>query len=223
MIDIKKKKKIFNLILIILAFGAFFLMQFGYTQKHQTASNGLVKNFYTDLEENLENSTEDAEQPKEDEILEEPTVEDNTVATAEGDIDFEIKAANSYSVPEDSPLLAYGDGKTVKTATGAGMSFAYWDAVVVSYKDGNYIVTDVRTTRGEAKNTIQIPTGGFVILFYYENATIPANLDMGTYINPKFDYRTVSGRNLTGKIMTSTNTKPEEPSDEFKRQTVIIN
>lgn len=196
------KKILINLILITLVIVAFFLIQFETIQKCKT--NGIAKNYYTELEENfLEINKSDVE---------------NGIATiSEDDIEFEIKTANAYSTPTDTPMLVYGDGKTVKTATGSVMSFAYWDAVVVSYVDNAYVVTDVLTTRGEAKNTIAIPTGGFVILFYYEYSSIPSNLSVGTYIIPNFDYKTVSGRNLTGKTMTSTNTKPEPPSTEFKK------
>lgn len=220
MIDIKKQKKLINLILIIVAFLMLLFVCFGQFEEYEIKANGLVKKFYTETETSTE---ENITEEDIDEVIDEDGTKpqkdfEMIAALADGDVTFEIHAVNKYTAwKTDAPILVYGDGKTVKTATGSSMSFMYWDAVIVSYIDENYVVTEM-VVDDVSKSNITIPTGGFVILFYYEQSAIPSTLTVGTYIVPNFDYEAVNGEhNLTGLTITSTNEKPSNSFEKAER------
>jgi len=104
---------------------------------------------------------------------------------------LKVYSANYYVSGSgyDNVIMAYSSkNQTVAEALGSsGMSFTYWDAVVVSVQDGNYVVTQIITS-STTKSTLVVPQNGFIVLVNSSFENEIANVTVGMNVTSDFDF-----------------------------------
>ena len=101
-----------------------------------------------------------------------------------------------YQINKYSPAattLVYGG--SVSDKLGSGMSYTYWDVIVVEKGDNGKLYVDQYITADGDKRDYKASTAdGFVLLLY--NATV--NVAVGQTVTVDFDYKTESAYNSSG-------------------------
>ena len=104
---------------------------------------------------------------------------------------LKVYSVNYYpgaGIGYDNAVIAYSTtGQTVEKALGSsGMSFLYWNAIVVSYQNGSYVVTNIIGS-GTAKNTLVIPLNGFILIVNdQESKNAIASVTTGSTVTANF-------------------------------------
>lgn len=126
---------------------------------------------------------------------------------------FNVYQINKYS--EAATVLVW-DG-SVQSKLGAGMSFTYWDALIIEQNSaGKLYVANHVGSGTDKRNYAPSTDGGFILLLY--KTTVSASV--GDTVSASFNYRTTAAYNAQGYGIisigeTGTVGKPEKDNSEF--------
>lgn len=123
---------------------------------------------------------------------------------------------NSYS--QSVTTLVYGG--SVRDKLGSGMSYTYWDVVVVE-KDssGKLYVDQYITADGDKRDCKASTADGFVLLLYNTSA----NVSVGDEVSARFDYKTTGTYNSQGygTVNFGTDLEQKPGKDNTEKLTTI--
>lgn len=123
---------------------------------------------------------------------------------------------NSYS--QAATTLVYGG--SVRDKLGGGMSYTYWDVVVVE-KDssGKLYVDQYITADGDKRDCKASTADGFVLLLYNTSA----NVSVGDEVSARFDYKTTGTYNSQGygTVNFGTDLEQKPGKDNTEKLTTI--
>lgn len=128
----------------------------------------------------------------------------------------EVYQINKYS--QAKTTLVYGG--SVKDKLGSGMSFKYWDAVVIEKSvDGRLYVSQFITDSVSKTGYSAKSSDGFVLLLYNVNL----ELETGQIVTVDFDYKSTSGYNASayGTVTFSTDNIDTPEKDNSDKLTVV--
>lgn len=132
------------------------------------------------------------------------------------------KKINIYQVnyyKEAQSTLVYGG--TVKDKLGGGMSFKYWEAVIVEKSTDGRLYVSKCVTAEESKLTYGAATSdGFVLLLYDGDK---AELEQGQIVTVSFDYKNTTGSNASsyGTVTFGTANINDTPKDNSDLLTTV--
>ncbi len=109
------------------------------------------------------------------------------------EIKDEITVCQVNKYTEAVTSIAYGG--TVGEKMGAGMSYFYWDAVIVEKNAaGQLYISEYITADADKRGYAASTADGFVLLLYNESL----NVSVGDSVTVNFDYKNTSGYNAYG-------------------------
>ncbi|MGN1248933.1 MAG: hypothetical protein ACI4XW_02560, partial [Candidatus Spyradocola sp.] len=127
-----------------------------------------------------------------------------------------VTAVNSHSY---SATIIYhsDDGMKVGDNTSGEKNYAYWTAIVVEYKNGKYVVTQISPADGNSKSSLSASGTGFILLYHENNVSANVNVSVGDTVTLSSDFwktkhsysGTVFGT-VTFSPSTSSSPKPEK-------------
>lgn len=113
------------------------------------------------------------------------------VETLANDVEVTVYQVNTYS--QAVATVVYGG--SVREKLGAGMSFVYWDAIIVEKNDsGQFYVSQYITEDVNKLDCKASTSGGFVLLLYRQSV----DTTVGDAVVVEFDITAVIGYNVNG-------------------------
>lgn len=129
-----------------------------------------------------------------------------------------VYQVNKYSNAKTT--LVYGG--SVQEKVGSGMSFAYWDAVVVEKDtDGRLYISKVDTADVSKLSYKASTSDGFVLLLYQFEPDF--TFEAGQIVTVDFNYKSTSGTSTSGfgNVVFSTKTRDDPAKDNTELLTVV--
>lgn len=131
---------------------------------------------------------------------------------------IKVYQVNKYS----SAVTTLVYGGSVQDKLGKGMSYTYWDAVIVEKsEDGRLYISKSITADGSKLSYSASTSDGFVLLLY--NFTPDFTLETGMTVTVDFDYKSSSGSSSSGfgNVTFSTKTIEEPAKDNTDLLTIV--
>lgn len=127
-----------------------------------------------------------------------------------------VYQVNQYTLSETALAYSGKSGVTVGSALNGGMSYTYWQAIVVENKNGTLQVSALHTDQTPKKD-IRIPQNGFVLL-----TRQAVSVSVGNYVTADFDYTAkASNANGLGSVSFSSAAPVKAEKDNSGSLTVV--